>query len=141
MRDLAPCARCRRHIPAGAACPFCARRAAGLAIIVAASVATVSCSSENQPTPEAPTDSRTAAPADSAAPTSTVAEPAPTSTVAEPAPTSTVAEPAPTAPATATSSVAPKPTSPTTYPDRPRPKYGITQPRPHNKYGMSRPNF
>src|SRR5687768_4617573 len=100
MRDLTPCARCRRHIPAGASCPFCARRAAGLAIVVAASVVTAACGSETKPTPEVPTDTATSATADPG--TSATAAPAATATAtataaASDAPTAAPTDPAPVA--------------------------------------------
>lgn len=131
MSVLDPCARCRRHVRRGSSCPFCARRAAGLAVVVGASFALAGCGAENNAVPVVPTDPASTATGDTALPVATsdpTAEP-PSDPTAAPTGTAS-APPAPTSTATDTDTEA--------EPPRPVAKYGI--PRPQTKYGIPRPD-
>lgn len=140
MSVLDPCARCRRHIRRGSSCPFCARRAAGLAVVVGASFALAGCGAENNAVPMVPTDPTSTATGDTALPVATSDPTAAPTADPTAAPTS---EPTP-AP-TGTASVAPTSTATDTdteaEPPRPVAKYGIPQPRPQTKYGIPRPDM
>src|SRR5262245_4371553 len=130
MHELIRCTQCRRHVRAGSSCPFCARRpavaSAGVAAMVAATVATATCNgTEQQTIPVVPIDQATP-PADTAAAPAASAEP---TAVASAAPAA-IASATPTAIASASPTATPS-SRPKESPDserNDRPMYGILRP-------------